>query len=81
VVIWSGARWSTRQAASQTIGDPETFFHLPQRQNATVRRQQPPSNLATTALPSTGDKPASGDIGSVMAGAGFLKSRAPARDE
>ena len=40
---------------------PETLLRLPQRQNAAVRRQQPPSNLATTALPSTGDKPASGN--------------------
>src|SRR5215207_7508559 len=28
----------------------------------------PPSNLATTALPATGDSPGSGSVGSVMAG-------------
>jgi hypothetical protein len=41
----------------------------------------PQSSFATTAFPSTGDKPASGNIGSVMAGVGLLKSHAPACDE
>ncbi len=29
---------------------------------------RPPSNLATTVLPETGDRPGSGSIGSLMAG-------------
>jgi len=34
-----------------------------------------PSNLATMALPETGDRPGSGSIGSFMAGVVFLKLR------
>ena len=67
-----GDRQGTERPADARPGDsqgdrpppPETLLRLPQRQNAAVRRQQPPSNLAATALPSTGDKPASGNIGS-----------------
>src|SRR5260370_28932306 len=36
---------------------------------------RPPSNLTTTGLPLTDDKPGSGSIESFMAGVGFLKSR------
>src|SRR5215210_8078618 len=35
----------------------------------------PPSNLATTALPDTGDRPGSGSIGSFMAGVASRKWR------
>jgi hypothetical protein len=38
------------------LGDAKASLHLAQSQNPAVRRQQPPSNLATTALPPTGDK-------------------------
>jgi hypothetical protein len=35
-------RAPVHQAGGQPIGDPETSLRLPQRQNAAVRRQQPP---------------------------------------
>ncbi len=60
----------------------EIVRHRPRRCSASRNARtppsddnSPPSNLATTALPSTGDKPASGNIGSVMAGVASLKSR------
>ncbi len=63
------------QARGEPIGDLELLFDLAQRQNATVRRKHPPSNLTTTDLPETDDKPGSGSIGSFMAGVAQLKSR------
>ena len=60
----------------------EIVRHRPRRCSASRNARtppsddnSPPSNLATTALPSTGDKPASGNIGLVMAGVASLKSR------
>ena len=54
------------QAGGQTVGDPETSLHLPQRQCAAVRRQQPAIELGHHGL--AGDKSASGNIGPIMAG-------------
>jgi len=60
----------------------EIVRHRPRRCSASRNARtppsddnSPPSNLATTALPSTGDRSASGNIGSVMAGVASLKSR------
>jgi len=35
--------------------------------------RRPPSNLTTTFLPETGERPGSGSIGSLIAGVAFLK--------
>jgi hypothetical protein len=57
------------------ISDAKALLHLAQNHNPAVRRQRPPSNLATIALPETADSPGSGSIGSFMAGVALRKSR------
>src|SRR3954464_5677282 len=53
-----------------------TTRKLLQAKRHDVEDNSPPSNLATTALPDTGDRPGSGSIGSFMAGRGPRKRRA-----
>src|SRR5208282_3806268 len=73
-VINSGARGSTMQAASRSAT---------RRRCSTSRKTKmpasddssPPSNLAITVLPPTGDRPGSGSIESVMAGMASRKWR------
>ena len=71
-VTWLEARGSSMQAAirSATRRRPSISrkVKIPPSEES-----RPPSNLTTTFLPATGDRPASGSIGSFMAGVAFLK--------
>ncbi|MBU6529228.1 hypothetical protein JMJ47_003987 (plasmid) [Methylocystis sp. MJC1] len=52
--------------ADSQLGNAQPSFDFAQQQNAAIRGQK--SNLATTTMPETGDKPKSGSVGSFMAG-------------
>ena len=60
-------------AAGDALGDAKSALDLAQSQNPAVGGKPPPSNLTTTFLPATGDRPGSGSVGSFMAGVAFLK--------
>jgi hypothetical protein len=67
-----GSAW-VLDARGHPLGDAKAALDLAQSQNPAVR-SRPPSNLTTTFLPATGDRPGSGSIGSFMAGVAFLNA-------
>ena len=68
-------RARVNDAGSHAIGDTKALLDLAQNQYAPSDDNRPPSNLATTVLLETGDRPGSGSIGSFMAGVDSLKRR------
>ena len=73
-VINSGARGSTMQAASRSATRSRCSTSRKTKMPASDD-SRPPSNLATTVLPPTGDRPGSDNIELVMAGMASRKWR------
>ena len=70
------ARWWIDHAGGEPIRDPEERSSTSRNTRTPPSDDKsPPSNLTTTDLPETDDRPGNGSVGSFMAGMARLKSR------